>query len=220
VTNRPDFSEYVVHFTKPKAPLGLSTHRTDANLLQIKAQDARKRLENILSQKQIIATPMPWINAKAVCFTECVWDSLLQHCKHYSAYGVGFHKSVLMNQGGGPALYMRRDLKDFQRSHKPNGGGWSPQLEPFITDFNPEYGPEDLKNRWAPKKSVDFSHEREWRVPGDFRFTRADIAFIIVDVPLDVTALNLSRDLEAKTLIMSNYRKVKELWPDAGQAAL
>lgn len=59
--SRPDFSEYVAHFTKNAEAIG-------ENAPLIKG-DALNRLISILKSKKIRATTMPWTKRKAVAFT-------------------------------------------------------------------------------------------------------------------------------------------------------
>ena len=123
---RPDFSEYVGHFTKNTPPLGIKDHGQDASVKAIRG-DAYQRLVSILGAKKILATPMPWTNRHAVAFTECPWGSLLDHTKRYSAYGIGFKKSHLFAASGGPAIYLSPHLhelqSDFQSESKPDWKG-------------------------------------------------------------------------------------------------
>src|SRR5581483_7250810 len=109
---RPDFSEYVVHFTKSARPFGLARAGAPRvpGLTEIGALSAYERLVAMLQQGVIRATNMPWTDKPCVCFTECVWGSLLDHALRYSHYGIGFHKKALFAAGGGPAIYMRQDL--------------------------------------------------------------------------------------------------------------
>jgi hypothetical protein len=139
---RPDFSDYVVHFTRPIESVYLPP--------EINAIDTSLgRLARILTDKRIIATKMPWFGAKAVAFTECMWTSLLDHAKRYSSYGIGFTKRFLWDQGGGPALYVRSpDLYDaqadymdrmvnFERSGQPlrRINPFAQQVASFLTPF-------------------------------------------------------------------------------------
>jgi len=56
---RPDFSDYVAHFTKDTPPIGTRDHLNDDSIKAIKG-DAFQRLVSILMSKKILATPMPW----------------------------------------------------------------------------------------------------------------------------------------------------------------
>jgi hypothetical protein len=135
---RPDFSEYVGHFTKSAPPFGSSGKSAD--LVKGIKGTAQHRLISILKARKIFATPMPWTNKQAVAFTECTWGSLVAHTKQYSPYGVGFEQSLLFDAGGGPAIYLRTDLHNAQmdyvsQSH-PAWKGFTPELYAFITPYS------------------------------------------------------------------------------------
>ena len=86
---------------------------------------------------------MPYTGKPAVAFTECVWTSLLEHAGEYSPYGIGFSKSYLFREGGGPVFYMRQDLFRAQ-------GGFHEGVYPFITPFVPSYAAEEhLDEYWS-----------------------------------------------------------------------
>src|SRR5437879_2910472 len=179
---------------------------------------ARDRLYHMLSAGRIKATRMPWTNKLAVCFTECTWASLLFHAKRYSGYGMGFHKSFLFAAGGGPAIYLPPGLMEHQKSYAGAGKDpFHPHLFAFVTPFVPPYAPKKYKDDfWPNKKPIDFSHEREWRVPHDLTFALSKIAFVIVDKYEDMAqapkALKDSIGRE-NWLIMANYKRVEDLWP-------
>lgn len=211
---RPDFSNYVVHFTKSGPPLGLGTgKRTVEGLDEIRPLSAFDRLMAILEQRKIRATNMPHTHAPCVCFTECVWGSLLDHAQRYSCYGVGFHKKTLFEEGGGPVYYMRQDFFNAQNEH----GGFDDVLWPFVTPFAPEYAPDEhLEEFRAGKGWIDYSHEREWRVTKDLDFSHDEISFVIVDTYSDEARMPKEvKDAVGREniLLMDNYRKVNDLWP-------
>lgn len=214
---RPDFSEYVVHFTKDAAPI-TARSETDATLRAIAGTTASDRLRAILEAGKLRATRMPWTNRPAVCFTECTWASLLDHATRYSRFGVGFHKRFLFSRGGGPAIYMTPGLLEHQKKHV--GAATQPfgdVLYSFMTPFCPPYAPRAYRDKfWKRSKSVDFTHEREWRVPHDLDFKLADVAFVIVakyeDMAAAPAALKdaIGRD---KWLLIDNYAQIEKLWP-------
>ncbi len=213
---RPDFSEYVVHFTKDAAPIVGEQDEPDAS--QIAALTAKDRLISILESGEILATRMPWTNRPAVCFTECTWGSLLFHADRYSRYGIGFHKAFLFAAGGGPAIYLPPGLMEHQKAHVPAGTpALHPQVFAFVTPFVPFYAPAEYKDRfWADKPTVDYSHEREWRVPHTLVFGLRTVAFVIVDKYEDIaTAPAALKDAIGRQnwLIMDNYERIEELWP-------
>jgi len=157
---RPDFSFYLGHFTKKKKP---DAHRqADNPTLEItEGKSAFERLKTILNEKRIVAGTLPWNKKNAVCLTECPWSSLVTHSKVYSPYAIGFNKAFIFGTGGAPAFYVRAD--QFQRQQ------WDNLLYTFTTPFWPAYRPKK-KNEEKTFKTIDYSHEREWRVPHDLTF--------------------------------------------------
>jgi hypothetical protein len=216
---RPDFSDFVAHFTKDAPPLSVKEHPDDKSIKAVKG-DACQRLISILSSKKILATPMPWTNKVAVAFTECPWGSLLDHTKQYSPYGVGFAKAHLFAAGGGPAIYLRPDLhenqKEFRSERKPEWRGFHPELYAFVTPFCPPYAPKTYVDKHWKKTAVDYSHEREWRVPHDFSFEPSQIRFVIV--PNYEAVAKFPRDLKDaigrdKFIMVEVYAQIEKLWP-------
>jgi hypothetical protein len=203
---RPDFSDYVVHFTRdenPKTPESLS---------------AKDRLYSILNQRRLTASPMPWTNKNAVCFTECTWSSLLDHANRYSRYGIGFAKAFLFQHGGAPAIYLPPGLMEHQKTHVGTEKlPFDPVLFTFVTPFCPPYATEQYKEKfWKGKKDVDYSHEREWRVPHNLDYALSDVAFVIVDTYEDMAqAPTPLKDGigRSKWLLMDNYETIEQMWP-------
>jgi hypothetical protein len=222
---RPDFSEYVVHFTKEKEPIHESK---DERIQEIKKKTAKERLFSILNDKQIMATQMPWTNKRAVCFTECTWGSLFEHSNRYSRYGIGFKKSYLFSRGGAPAIYLSPGLWKHQEEysekekHEKSGNIFADELFAFITPFCPPYASKKYQERfWKDehgkiRKPIDFTHEREWRVPHNLDFELNDVAFVIIASYKDMAEAKkefkdkIGRD---NWLLMNNYEKVEEFWP-------
>lgn len=205
--NRPDISHYLAHFTSSKFPKGYKDATNPTN--QFMRYGAEKRLINMLNERTIYASQLPWVgNQKAVCLTECPWTSLVGHTVQYSSFGVGFSKSFIFSKGGGPAFYVRADR--FNNQH------WDQSLLPFVTPFWPDYRPKDLEPDIRIKK-CDYSHEREWRIANEnLSFEYSDIAFVVLP---DYAAMarfpkelkdSIGRD---KFLLMENYKKIEELWP-------
>ena len=209
--NRPDFSNFLAHFTKDGA---FCNAEQDKEISTIANQTARDRLVSILQHKRISATNMPWTNLPCVCFTECPWNSLLAHTKRYSSYGIGFTKAFIFKKKGSPALYLRVNIFKKYRKRKKMSKE-EKEWWVFATPFSPSY-----RNKYEKGllKTVDYTHEREWRLPKDLTFEYADIAFIIVKTLSDLqnfpeeiqTSL---KDNGVKVLVMDNYRLIEELWP-------
>ncbi len=216
--NRPDFSNYVAHFTKNADPFARADNPEDDAVRSI-VGTAYERLVNILRIQKVVATPMPWTNRKAVAFTECPFWSLLDHAKRYSPYGVGFTKPHLFAADGGPAIYLRPDLFDKQMEfcHKdhPDWIGFHSHIYSFITPFAPGYSPPGYLESQRTGE-VDFSHEREWRVPHDFTFRLDQVQFVIVKSYEDVA--KFPQELKdsigrGKFIILDVYRQIEDLWP-------
>ncbi len=213
---RPDFSDYVVHFTKDGPPC--SKAKDDPTLDQIRGLTAKDRLFRILETGELQATRMPWTNKPAACFTECTWGSLLHHAQRYSCFGVGFEKAFLFACGGGPAIYLPPGLMEHQKSHVgADTDPFHPHLFSFVTPFMPPYAPADYRSKfWADKQPIDFSHEREWRVPHDLKFAPTKVVFVIVRTYEDMAqAPKGLKDAIGREnwLIMDNYERIEELWP-------
>lgn len=207
--NRPDFSDYLAHFTTDRKPC--VTDVTNNIGMKWEGVSAYDRLVSMLQERKINATIMPWTKVPAVCLTECPWSGILAHTKRYSPYGIGFSKSFVYSKHGGPVFYMRPDHFIEQKEDKK----FAKHVLPFITPFSPTYRPAWMKRKYDIQ-DVDYTHEREWRVPHDFTFQYRDIKFVILKDYNDMAKFpqNL-KDLigRDKFILMDNYKKVEELWP-------
>lgn len=206
--NRPDFSNYLVHFSSNGA---LKGNNDDNPVVDVVPMTAQERLISILRDKKIRASSMPWTGAHAVCFTECPWSSLLAHTQVYSPYGVGFSKKTIFAKHGGPAIYIRPDVYTKQEEH-----GYAKHLKSFLTPFAPSYRPRHMKRATYDIGTCDYAHEREWRVPHDFPFEYEFIEFVILNNYLDMAVF--PKDLKdaigrEKFILMDNYRLIEKLWP-------
>ncbi len=193
MVNRPDFSKYLVHFTKDRRPDSESITNPAKD---IKGKSARDRLLSILNERKIIASRLTTgNNANAACFTECVWCSLLLHAKRYSCYGIGFTKEFLYHKGGNPVFYANPNI--FNRLIKT-------QDKPFVALYKP-----------FMDHPVDFSHEREWRVSQSLKFRYSDISFIILKSQTDLADFNdyIQKIVIDKVIIMDEYKKIETFWP-------
>lgn len=203
---RPDFSIYLAHFTTNRKACSESIENP---ALQFNGNSALEKLISILKSKKIFASTMPWIKSNAVCFTECPWSSLLQHTKRYSPYGLGFTKPHIYVSGGGPVFYIKEDLLK-------SGISTNDKIKPFLTPFIPPYSTQNHKTSSKFPTHVDFTHEREWRVPHDFTFKVDEIQFIVVAKHADIE--NILSQIpwkipEDKFLSIDMYNKIEHLWP-------
>jgi hypothetical protein len=142
-----------------------------------------------------------------VCLTECPWSSLIDHAKTYSPYGIGFKKPLVFAAGGGPVYYVRKDHWDKQK--------WDNHLKTFVTPFWPSYRSQKQKDE-IDFRNVDYSHEREWRVPHDLLFEYSHIEFVIVKRYEDMA--RFPKELKdaigrQKFIIMEVYTNIERLWP-------
>ncbi len=218
--SRPDFSKFVVHFTKDGPPL-VTTQLFE--LQGISKMSAKERLFEMMKKGKVTASRMPWTNKPAVCFTECTWPSLLRHASRYSPYGLGFTKEFLFLAGGGPAFYLAPHLLEKQKQYaKKLPHPFDSDLYSFITPHHVQVhgviwiGSKYKDKHWNGKTPVDYSHEREWRVPHSLEFTLDRIAFVIVNTYEDMA--QAPKDLKDRIgrdnwIILANYRKIEELWP-------
>ena len=106
---------------------------------------------------------------KAVCFQELplsaiaenlMYEEMLGDKIRYSAFGIRFHKKYIYDKGGRPVIY---ENKEVMKSLLPKEEYWR------IVDL-------DLTN---PDSFVDWTHEREWRVPNELKFNYEDIEVIV-----------------------------------------
>jgi hypothetical protein len=206
-TTRPDFSDYLAHFAKDGAPCGIGDVNNAGN--KYSGMSAGERLISILTSEFITASNLPWTGRQAVCFTECPWASLLDHAKRYSSFAVGFTKPHIFAAGGGPAYYVRADHYQKQT--------WDSDLHTFVTPFWPSYRPANLQDKkYLSGHTIDYTHEREWRVPHDFKFKLSQIKFVILPTYEDMAKFpqNLKDQIgREKFLLMDIYRTIEDLWP-------
>lgn len=207
--NRPDFSEYLSHFTKDE---DFCNEDQGEVVAYFKNMTARDRLFSILKTKTLKTSKMPWTQTQGLCFTECPWSSLLVHTKQYSSYGIGFTKEFIYKNGGAPVFYMRKkNLNILEKTIKDKKV--LEKLLSFVTPYSPIFETRTMRKQI---KLVDYTHEREWRMTNDLHFEYKDVAFLVVGKHEDFDSLpksfqdNYDRN---KIIVMDNYRLVEELWP-------
>ena len=208
-SNRPDFSAYLSHFTKD----GDFCHaEPDVVVEAFRKMTAFERLCSILEMKEIKTSTMPWTNSPGLCFTECPWSSLLIHTQQYSPYGLGFTKEFIYRHGGSPVFYIRFKMLNAIVANISDNKTKESVMQ-FLTPYSPEYDTDYAKKKY---KRVDYTHEREWRMPNSLTFSYEDIAFVIIQKHVDYDMLpedfkvNFDRN---KIIVMDNYRLVEDLWP-------
>jgi len=158
-----------------RSDISLAVIHLTGNRGNVSALDA---LISILGQQRIRAsTASGFIKCghSATCFTEMPLTAiqmLVDHSKStkhpYEGYGVAIHKIHVFKQGARPVIYLPN-----------NEAYWLPEEQRW-RHVRFEYG------------DIDFTHEREWRSPGDFMLDQSFGYYVIV------------QNLECETKILSS----------------
>ncbi|MDP2365235.1 MAG: DUF2971 domain-containing protein, partial [Ignavibacteria bacterium] len=161
VSERSDLSAHLIHLTRKN-----KAETTDMVLYQI--LKSRKLLGSSTSSGFIIG------DEKAVCFQDIPIYSICQNILteqnmklknanvklRYQPMGLAFKKDYVFNKGGRPAIY---DKTDNAKYYLPKSEWW----RIVNMDFS------------DPNNIIDWSHEREWRVKGDFQFELKDVTILL-----------------------------------------
>ncbi|MGE6364489.1 DUF2971 domain-containing protein [Bacillus paramycoides] len=165
---RTDLSGFLYHLTKDEIDVNGNTIRS-----------ALDRLLKIIGERKIngSSTESGFIigDRKAVCFQDAPINGIVQNVVHehtfkaelggkvrYVGFGLAFSKSYIYRLGGRPVLY---EKKEIAKTILPRQEWWR------IVDF-------DMSR---DDSIVDWTHEREWRLPmNDFHF---DIRGVVVILP-------------------------------------
>jgi hypothetical protein len=143
-------------------------------------------------------------DCRAVCFQDVPMFSLAQNIyteqkyrkdnkitkERYAPLGLQFHKKYVFNNGGRPVIY---EKTEDAKSLLPYSEWWR------IVNF-------DLSDE---ERIVDWSHEREWRVPGDFNFELSNVSVILSNTKAYREFIN--RCLTDNIEILKNIRGITQL---------
>ena len=170
IYDTPDVGDYVIHFT------GRNGSRINV-ASRIEALAAQERLLHILVDGVIRGFETFGADGPVVCLTESTKEALRKLIAEgrYEPCGIGFSKQLVFDGGGGPALYVRGD--EWQAA----ADALAHPLRSRIVRFWPGAradGDETLSHHL--RTPSEWLHEREWRVPGDFRFRWTDVKFLVV----------------------------------------
>jgi hypothetical protein len=172
--NQPDISDFVVHFV---CRYGAENPHVPEHIRKMSAYD---RLTSILSEQRILAFPPFGNDVPVICFTECTRSGTQALVgQRYAALGLGFSKTFVFQNGGGPAFYLRGDEWTLVKQLPVALRGRATRLWPGrevedVTAKDPVLG-----------RVSEWTHEREWRIlgtgdPPGFTFTFADVALLVV----------------------------------------
>lgn len=161
IAQRSDMTTGLIHLTRDHC-------KTSALDILLKILTERKLVGSSTDTGFIVG------NRRAVCFQEAPIYSLAQNVyteqeyrkqnktakKRYGGFGLQFYKPFVYKKGGRPVIY---DQTKVAKEYLPDNQWWR------IVNF-------DLS---SDDTIIDWSHEREWRVPGDLNFKLSDVAVIL-----------------------------------------
>ncbi|WP_054199465.1 hypothetical protein [Clostridium baratii] len=157
---------------------GNLVHLTKSNIIDGKEVNAIDILIKILKEKKLMGstTETGYIvgDRKAVCFQESPLQSLAQNIyyekvlfednkvskERYTAIGILFKKDFIYRRGGRPVIY---DKTSEAKKYLDKDQWWR------VVNF-------DLSD---DNNIIDWTHEREWRVPDELEFELEDISIIV-----------------------------------------
>lgn len=165
VATRSDLTVYVAHFTRPGKIDGKQASALDILLKMLREQ---------LIQGSDSASGFICGNRKAVCFQDAPLNALAQNIYieqeyrktvtsaklRYSGIGLLFPKPYVFAKGGRPVIY---DDTTTAKAFLPEDQWW--RIVRFdLSDSDCVY---------------DWTHEREWRVPDSFSFSRTEPLIVV-----------------------------------------
>lgn len=112
-------------------------------------------------------------------------------------------------------MYVPPHLFNAQNRH----GGFADELYAFVTPFCPFYASDNYVSQHSRYGRIDFTKEREWRVPSNLSFSLDDVEFVIVPSAEEMRRMwDASDEIreglpEDKWLFMNNYEQIERLWP-------
>jgi hypothetical protein len=163
IADRSDITGMVTHLTKPSVEIGLKDESeinryATANLIKI-LQDGQ--LIGSTTDRGFIVGKTP-----AVCFQDAPLYGLIQNVEHeyrrrqenprekirYCGVGLAFSKWYVFTRGGRPVMY---EKTSYAKEMLPESEHW--RIVNLSLEMNSSI-------------CIDWTHEREWRVPQEFRF--------------------------------------------------
>lgn len=166
IAERTDLSTHVVHLTRER----VAGEKKEAVEVLFDIVD-QQRIAASSVQEAFIVGEIP-----AVCFQDAPLGGICQNVFYeqkykeqnekakvrYRAMGVTFQKDYAYVRGARPVIY---DQTQAAKEYLPTHQWWR------IVNF-------DLSDE---KNIIDWTHEREWRAPGDFTFERSQATLLFVN---------------------------------------
>jgi hypothetical protein len=160
---RADFSDSLVHLTRERREFSSNDFATQKLVRTVSAFDV---LKEILGKGVIRGSGNEGYvkgSRPAVCFSEIPLSVMHQYAEppsaltaRYRFYGIVISKQAIFDAGGRPVIY----LPDTE-------GQWIPAEEKW-------------RHVRFEAPFVDFTHEREWRVPGDLDLKKLGKGFYVI----------------------------------------
>lgn len=203
---RADLSPFLVHLTRSgRVKLwGDIAGRSEDEFLTLNAEASLQRI--IKSSRIEAKSPFGYFNFKipyrkkngtlinansrvqrawlrSVCFTETPVDAIGFQCQfnptrrcQFEPFGLAFFESPVRKARGNPIFYVDSENADLRSSLDVIPAsivceGFAPMM-PFFECFG-----KPIYSGGGSAKEIDFRWEREWRIVGDFEFSKLDVAF-------------------------------------------
>jgi hypothetical protein len=203
---RADLSPFLVHLTRSgRVKLwGDIAGRSEDEFLTLNAEASLQRI--IKSSRIEAKSPFGYFNFKipyrkkngtlinansrvqrawlrSVCFTETPVDAIGFQCQfnptrrcQFEPFGLAFFESPVRKARGNPIFYVDSENANLRSSLDVIPAsivceGFAPMM-PFFECFG-----KPIYSGGGSAKEIDFRWEREWRIVGDFEFSKLDVAF-------------------------------------------
>lgn len=166
---RADFNHSLVHLTRERLEYSESTNSFFDPQKLLRTVQPFEVLKEILNSGKIRGSGNDGFvkgNQKAVCLSEIPLSAVSdfasrpEHAEaRYRFYGIALSKEAVFSAGGRPVIYL-----------PDNEGQWIP----------PDHKWRHVRFEMG---TVDFTHEREWRVLGDLDLTKVPGIYVLVWSP-------------------------------------
>jgi hypothetical protein len=180
---RPDFKQGLVHLTRERFETKDSQGDDLFTKITIKPFDVLKEILNSGVIRGSGNNGYIKGSKKAVCLSEIPLSSVhyfasstQEPLDRYRYYGIAISKEAAFKAGGRPVIY----LPDDEANWIPDDQKWR--------HVRYEFG------------DVDFTHEREWRIPDDLVLTQLPGIYVLVETPSEAKEV-FAMEISIKKLI-------------------